>query len=63
MKSLELYRSATWQRHYDEYPKTAEEIQGHGSDHRAYGWSPQVDPRWTDDEVRVYANAYEGVPR
>jgi len=59
MKTLEFYREPAWQRLYANHPKTQAEIRWHGLDHRAYNWNPQVDPRWTDDEVKVYAEAYE----
>jgi hypothetical protein len=30
----------------------------HGYQHKAYGWSKQIDPRWSDEQKQAYLNAY-----
>jgi len=29
-----------------------------GESHASYGWSRQLDPRWTDEQRRVYNEGY-----
>ena len=54
-----------WQRYYTVRPeqKSIEQCASHGSDHKAYGWSPQIDPRWSEEQKAAYIEAYEKTPR
>ena len=49
-------------RHYNVPPegKTIEACRSHGADHRAYGWGPQVDPRWSDEQKAAYWKGFKG---
>jgi hypothetical protein len=38
--------------------KTLEDVAGHGADHAAYRWAPQIDPRWSAEQVEAYRRAY-----
>lgn len=51
------------QRYYSDPPesKTLEACQGHGWDHKGYGWSKQIDPRWNAAQRKAYEDAYNGV--
>ena len=53
--------SSTWCRYYAVPPdqKTLEQCRSHGSDHQAYGWSAQIDPRWSADQKAAYIAGYE----
>lgn len=53
--------SVTWHRFYNELPanKSIDKCRSHGADHAAYGWSPQIDPRWSDAQKSAYAAGYE----
>lgn len=48
-------------RHYTVPPekKLVEQCASHGADHAAYGWHPQYDPRWSEEQKNAYLNAYE----
>ena len=48
------------QRFYSDPPerKTLEDCAGHGYDHKGYGWSKQIDPRWSKEQTEAYLNAY-----
>lgn len=50
-----------WHRYYHAPPqdKTLEDCLNHGKDHRAYGWCPQYDPRWSAEQQEAYWNGYE----
>lgn len=54
------YESTVWTRFYAETNKTIAQCASHGADHRAYQWSPQIDPRWTAEQKAAYITAYEG---
>jgi hypothetical protein len=30
----------------------------HGSSHKAFGWAPQIDPRWSFGQVKSYLKGY-----
>ena len=51
-----------WTRYYQETPETKsiEQCRSHGADHKAYGWNPQIDPRWSDEQKNAYVQGYEG---
>ena len=51
-----------WIRYYNTPPnqKTPEQCRSHGADHKAYQWSPQIDPRWSEDQKMAYAGGYNG---
>lgn len=51
-----------WIRYYSG-EKTMEECRSHGSDHGAYGWSPQIDPRWTAEQKAAYVEGFESGKR
>ena len=48
-------------RYYNDPPETKslELCALHGSNHKEYGWTIQIDPRWSDEQVQAYLNAYE----
>jgi hypothetical protein len=50
-----------WHRHYTVPPedKSLEICRNHGADHRAYGWSPQYDPRWSPEQQEAYWSGYD----
>lgn len=47
-------------RYYSAPPeaKSLAQCRSHGDDHAAYGWSPQVDPRWTATQIEAYWEGY-----
>jgi hypothetical protein len=47
-------------RYYQTPPeeKTVQQCASHGDDHAAYGWSKQLDPRWSEEQVAAYREAY-----
>lgn len=49
-------------RYYNEPPqnKTVAQCKSHGDDHRAYGWTKQIDPRWSAEQIAAYNKGYEG---
>ncbi len=49
-----------WTRYYQEAPsqKSIEQCEDHGRDHRAYGWSKQIDPRWAVEQTEAYLKGY-----
>jgi hypothetical protein len=51
-----------WHRYYRVPPedKSVEQCRDHGIDHQAYGWNPQYDPRWTDEQIEAYLKGYYG---
>ena len=55
------YESWIWRRYYQVPPdkKTIEDCRSHGNDHAAYKWSPQIDPRWSDEQKAAYIEGYE----
>jgi hypothetical protein len=56
--------SQHWHRYYHVPPqeKTLEACRSHGADHRAYGWCPQYDPRWSPEQQEAYWDGYEPAP-
>lgn len=38
---------------------TVEMCRTHGTSHRQYGWNPQPDGRWSDEQYVTYMNAYD----
>lgn len=52
-----------WVRFYVEPPekKTVDQCESHGRDHAAYRWTPQVDPRWSDEQKTAYSRGYPGL--
>ena len=48
-------------RFYQEPPekKTPHQCESHGADHAAYGWLPQLDPRWSDEQIVAYRRGYD----
>jgi hypothetical protein len=50
-----------WHRIYNTPPreKSLEMCRSHGADHRAYGWYPQYDPRWSPEQQEAYWAGYE----
>lgn len=54
-----------WHRYYTVPPeqKTIAQCASHGGDHKAYGWSPQIDPRWSEEQKAAYVEAYEDTQR
>lgn len=55
------YESCIWKKYYQVPPdkKTTEDCRSHGNDHAAYGWIPQIDPRWSDEQKAAYVEGYE----
>ena len=55
------YNSSMWAKYYSQPPaeKTIEDCRSHGEDHRAYRWSPKIDPRWSDEQKQAYIEGYE----
>lgn len=49
-------------RYYNADPATitVEQCAQHGGSHKAYGWNPQPDLRWSDEKFAAYINAYNG---
>lgn len=47
-------------RYYSEPPeaKSLGQCRSHGGDHAAYGWAPEVDPRWTAKQIEAYWEGY-----
>jgi hypothetical protein len=43
--------------------KTLEDVASHGADHAAYKWTPQIDPRWSAEQVEAYRRAYSNGKR
>ena len=41
--------------------KSVEQCASHGRDHKAYGWSPQIDPWWSDEQIDAYMTAYRNM--
>ena len=39
--------------------KSIEQCASHGADHKAYGWPPRIDPRWSEEQKAAYIEAYE----
>lgn len=52
--------SRMWQRYYVDDPKTKSvtDCRNHGASHRGYGWCPQYDPRWSDEQIKAYWDGY-----
>jgi hypothetical protein len=50
-----------WRRGYQVPPenKSIEQCRSHGASHRAYGWCPQYDPRWSVEQQAAYWDGYE----
>lgn len=61
MTTLAEARRLVWEHYYAIEGKSLEQCRRHGANHRAYCWSPKVDPRWNDDQVRAYLDGYNGV--
>lgn len=38
--------------------KSVELCRQHGRSHAAYGWSKQIDPRWSQDQFLAYLDGY-----
>jgi hypothetical protein len=53
--------NSLWHRSYQIPPqdKSIEQCRSHGADHRAYGWIPQYDPRWSPEQKEAYWAGYE----
>jgi hypothetical protein len=51
-----------WHRIYvvDPEDKSVQDCLNHGADHQAYGWTPQYDPRWSDEQIEAYWKGYYG---
>jgi len=60
-----LDRYKNWCRYYNDGPemKTVGDCRHHGIDHKAYGWCPQLDPRWSDEQRLAYIDGYESHSR
>lgn len=43
--------------------KTVQQCREHGIDHRGYGWSKQIDPRWNEEQRAAYEDAYDNGPK
>lgn len=43
--------------------KTLKDCYSHGSDHKAYGWYPGVDPRWSQEQREAYCRGYDETRR
>lgn len=54
--------SPTWRRYYNTLPEdmTLDQCRNHGADHKAYKWSPKIDPRWSNEQKAAYVAGYEG---
>lgn len=51
-----------WQIRYYRVPpeeKTVQQCRSHGCDHKAYGWSIQIDPRWSEEQQQAYMEGYQ----
>ena len=48
------------ERYYFIHPekKTLKMCENHGKDHKASGWSKQIDPRWNGEQVEAYLKGY-----
>ena len=42
----------------DPTDKSVEQCRSHGSDHKAYGWYPRLDPRWSEEQIKAYREGY-----
>jgi hypothetical protein len=51
-----------WHRYYMVPPedKSVEQCRDHGIAHLEYGWHPQYDPRWTEEQIEAYLKGYYG---
>lgn len=39
--------------------KSVEQCRSHGQDHKSYGWCPQIDSGWSDEQVEAYWKGYD----
>ena len=48
-------------RYYNGGPdtKSLDDCRRHGRDHKAYRWTAQIDPRWSDEQKIAYIDGYE----
>ena len=55
------YDSPTWRKYYQVDPeqKPLTVCYQHGLEHKVYGWSPKIDPRWSDEQKQAYIDGYE----
>jgi hypothetical protein len=62
VRDLPVTEDSLWRRCYEVPPekKSNHQCRVHGCDHRSYGWSPQIDPRWTIEQQQAYCRGYDG---
>ena len=41
------------------HEKSIEQCASHGRDHKAFGWSKRIDPRWSIEQIEAYRKAYQ----